>query len=67
LTLDKQVIGTSVLPIYRLKANFLDFYEDFVETKQVGNRHLEGSLLHFKSFLKKNYLSPIAVTEEFSA
>jgi len=68
LTLDRQAIGTAVLPTHRLKANFLDFYEDFVrDNRQVGNRHLEGSLLHFKSLVKKKYLSPIAVTEEFSA
>jgi len=68
LTLDRQAIGTAVLPTHRLKANFLDFYEDFVrDNRQAGNRHLEGSLLHFKSFVKKKYLSPIAVTEEFCA
>ncbi|HEV3325881.1 MAG TPA: hypothetical protein VG052_09760 [Puia sp.] len=63
LTLDRQAIGTAVLPTHRLKANFLDFYEDFVrDNRQARNRHLEGSLLHFKSFVKKKYLSPIAVT-----
>jgi Phage integrase SAM-like domain len=68
LSLDRQAIGTAVLPAHRLKANFLDFYEDFVRNnRQIGNRHLEGSLLHFKSFLKKKYLSPIAVTEELAA
>jgi integrase len=68
LSLDRQAIGTAILPAHRLKANFLDFYEDFVRNnRQIGNRHLEGSLLHLKSFVKKKYLSPIAVTEEFAA
>ena len=51
LSLDRQAIGTAVLPAHRLKANFLDFYEDFVTSnRQIGNRHLEGSLPHLKSF-----------------
>jgi hypothetical protein len=32
-------------------------------SKQEGNRHLEGSFAHFKNFLKKDFLSPIDVTE----
>ncbi|HMH32023.1 MAG TPA: site-specific integrase [Puia sp.] len=33
------------------------------KNRQDGNRHLEGSLNHFKTFLEKPFLPPIGVTE----
>jgi integrase len=64
LILERQAIGTGIMPSHKFKANFLDYYAEFVENnKQAGNRHLEGSFAHFKQFLKKDFLSPIDVTE----
>jgi integrase len=64
LTLERQAIGTGIIPTHKFKANFLDYYGEFVKNnKQEGNRHLEGSFTHFKNFLKKDFLSPIDVTE----
>jgi integrase/recombinase XerD len=57
-----------LLPSYRHKENFLDYYEEFVNSnRKSGNRHLEGSLRHFKSFLSKKYLPPVEITGELCA
>jgi integrase len=65
LTLGRQAIGTGHVPIHKFKANFLDYYEGFVaNNRRVGNRHLKGSLSHFRAFLKRDFLAPVDVTEE---
>ncbi|HTR29923.1 MAG TPA: site-specific integrase [Puia sp.] len=64
LVLERQAIGTGIMPTHKFKANFLDYFGEFVENnKQAGNRHLEGCFAHFKKFLGKSFLSPIDVTE----
>jgi integrase len=64
LTLERQAIGSGHMPTHKFKANFLDYYEEFVKNnRRIGNRHLEGSLIHFRAFVKKGFLSPIDVTE----
>lgn len=51
LTIESQAIGSCFVPGHKLKNNFLDYYEEFVElNKKEGNRHLEGSLNQFKAF-----------------
>jgi hypothetical protein len=39
------------------------WHTDWHTKIQEGNRHPEGSFTHFKNFLKKDFLSPIDVTE----
>jgi integrase len=64
LTIDFQAIGTGYIPSHRFKHNFLDFYQDFVDTNaRKGNRHLEGSLSKFKTFVKRDKAAPIEITE----
>jgi len=64
LTIEFQSIGTAYIPSHKFKLNFLDYYDEFVETnKRKGNRHLEGSLSKFRRFWGKGRLSPIDVTE----
>ena len=49
LTLERQAIGTGIMPTHKFKANFLDYFEEFVKNnKQYGNRHIEGCFNHFK-------------------
>jgi len=68
LTIEFQSIGTAYIPSHKFKLNFLDYYDEFVETnKRKGNRHLEGSLLKFRTFVGKRQLSPIDVTENLCA
>lgn len=63
--LDEQAIGTGYIPRHRFKENFLDYYAEYVKNhRRKGNRHLSGSFNHFKTFLKKDYLPPIEVTED---
>jgi integrase len=64
MVLDQQSVSVGSVPPHRFKANFLEYYAEFVENnKQGGNRHLEGSFSHFKAFLKRNFLSSHEVTE----
>jgi integrase len=64
LTIDQQSIGSPFIPTHRYKANFLDFYAEFVENnKRKGNRHLEGSLNQFKLFIRKPRILPMEITE----
>lgn len=65
LILDMQSVGTGYIPPHRYKANFLDFYNEFVKTnRRFGNRHLEQSFRHFKKFLGKTSIAPAEITEE---
>ncbi len=65
LVIEAQSIGTGYIPLHKYKSNFLDFYTDFVHNnRKQGNRHLEGSLKHFKSFLGREYISPMEITED---
>jgi integrase len=65
LILERQAIGSGHVPIHKFKANFLDYYAEFVaKNRRVGNRHLTGSLCHFKAFLRRDFLAPVDVTEE---
>ncbi len=64
MILELQSAPVGHIPKHLYKANFLDFYSEFAaNNKQDNNRHMEGSLTHFKNFLKKTFLPPIEVTE----
>lgn len=64
IVIDQQSIGTPFIPDHRFKNNFLDYYADFVEeNKRPGNRHLQGSLVRFKRFIKKSRILPMEITE----
>lgn len=64
LFLESQSSGTGYIPSHKFKSNFLDYYSEFVKNnKRIGNRHLENSFTHFKTFLKKDFISPIDITE----
>lgn len=63
--IDRQAIGTAYIPNHKFKANFLDFYKDFVKVKSKaseGNRHWTNSLTQFKAFIEKDFISPIDIT-----
>lgn len=63
--IEQQSIGTAYIPVHKFKANFLDYYNDYVEeNKRKKNRALENSLLQFKEFLGSEYISPIDITED---
>ena len=65
LLLEQQAIGTGFIPSHKFKANFLDYYDDFVKNNaRDGNRHLKNSRTQFELFLKKNFIAPVDITEE---
>ncbi len=65
LTIERQAIGSAYIPNHKFKGNFLDYYAEYVKNHtREGNRHLSNSLVQFKSFLKKNFISPVDITEE---
>ena len=64
MILDQQTIAAGYIPKHKFKANFLDYYAEFVKNnRQVNNRHIEGSFAHFKTFLGKTFLAPLDLTE----
>ncbi|MGC4036908.1 MAG: site-specific integrase [Chitinophagaceae bacterium] len=65
MILDHQSVGSSYIPLHKLKVNFLDFYEEFIKSnKTSGNRHLKNSLSAFKVFINRGYISASEISEE---
>lgn len=65
--LDRQAVGTGYIPQHKFKANFLDYYADYVKTNaRAGNRHLQNSLTQFKKFIKKDFVAPLEITENLA-
>jgi hypothetical protein len=65
-TIEQQAIGSAFIPAHKFKANFLEYYEGYVKLNiRKGNRHLVNSLAQFKLFIKKDFISPIEITENF--
>ncbi len=65
LLLEQQAIGTSFIPSHKFKANFLDYYMEFVKNNvRKGNRHLNNSVTQFQLFLGKAFIAPVDITEE---
>jgi hypothetical protein len=68
LILDQQTVGTGILLPHRIRTNFLDFYQEYVVNNTLpGNRHLQGSFQHFRTFLSSTHLSPLDLTEDLCA
>lgn len=64
--LENQALGTGYIPSHKFKANFIDYYEEYLRlNRRKGNRHLYYSLYHFKKFVGKDFISPIEITENF--
>jgi integrase len=64
LILEKQSVSTGYIPAHKIKANFLDFYAEFVKNnRRYSSRHLASSYNHFIAFLGNNYISAGNVTE----
>jgi len=63
--IDRQATGTEYIPSHKFKANFLEYYEEYVNThKRNDNRHLQCSFKQFKKFLGKSFITPIEITED---
>jgi integrase len=64
MTLEHQAAGTGFIPTHKFKENFFDYYQEYVNlNKRYGNRHLEGSLLHFRNFIKREFIAPVDINE----
>lgn len=64
LTIEQQAVGSAYIPTHKYKANFIEYFEEYVElNKRKGNRHLSNSLTQFKLFVNKDFISPIDITE----
>ena len=65
-TIDQQAIGSAFIPAHKFKANFLEYYEEYVKLNaRKRNRHLANSLAQFKLFIKRDFIAPIDITENF--
>ncbi|MET3877999.1 phage integrase SAM-like domain-containing protein [Chitinophaga sp. OAE865] len=59
-----QAIGTDFIPPHKFKANFLDYYEEYVKTrKRKANRYFQCNLTQFKKFIGKDHIAPVEVNE----
>ncbi|QHS59924.1 hypothetical protein [Chitinophaga agri] len=48
--IEQQSIGTAYIPQHKFKANFLDYYEEYIEQHKVdGNRALQNSFKPLKN------------------
>jgi hypothetical protein len=64
LLLEQQAIGTGFIPVHKFKANFLQYYKEYVDAnRRTGCRHLSNSFTQFKLFLKTDFIAPIDITE----
>ncbi|NLR58815.1 site-specific integrase [Chitinophaga polysaccharea] len=64
LTIEQQSIGTPIIPTHKFKANFLEYYEEYVKlNKRRGSRHLENSFTQFKEFVNIDFIPPVDITE----
>jgi len=67
LLLGWQSLGNGVSSWRKCSPNFIDFYKEYVrQNEQLGNKHLAGSLRHFRAFINIPFLSPVDVTEELA-
>lgn len=65
-TIEQQAIGSSFIPMHKFKTNFLEYFEEYAQqNKRKANRHLANSLKQFKLFIKKDFIAPIDITENF--
>lgn len=66
LTIEQQAIGSAFIPTHKFKANFVEYYEEYVKLhKRGGNRHLNNSLKQFRLFIKSDFIPPTEITENF--
>ena len=66
LTIEQQAIGSVFIPQHKFKANFLEYFEEYVQqNRRKGNRHLANSLKQFKLFINGDFIAPIDITENF--
>lgn len=66
LIIEQQAVGSAYIPTHKFKANFLEYYEDYVRLNiRKGNRHLMNSLKQFKLFIDTDFISPVDITENF--
>ena len=64
--LENQALGSGFIPSHKFKANFIDYFEEYVKLNQrKGNRHLQNSFKHFKVFVRNDFISPLDITENF--
>jgi integrase len=65
-TIEAQAIGTAVIPAHKFKANFIDYYEEYIKLNaRDGNRHLSCCLSKLKEFIGGSFLAPVTITENF--
>jgi hypothetical protein len=63
LTIEQQSTGSAFIPAHKFKANFLDYYEEYVKANtRKGNRHLINSITQFRLFIKTDFIAPIDIT-----
>jgi addiction module HigA family antidote len=64
MILDHNSVGANYVPSFKIKNNLFDYYEEFVRKNMLyANRSLEGSLMRFKKFRGKEFISATKISE----
>jgi integrase len=64
--IEQQAIGSPFIPSHKFKLNFIEYFDEYVRlNKRKGNRHLTNSFAQFKLFIKKDFIAPIDINENF--
>lgn len=64
LTIEQQAIGSAYIPAHKFKANFLEYYEEYIKLNaRKGNRHLQNGFTQFKAFIESDFIAPVNITE----
>ncbi|WP_371878112.1 phage integrase SAM-like domain-containing protein [Chitinophaga nivalis] len=64
LTIEQQATGSAFIPAHKFKANFIDYYDEYVKLNSPkGNRHLSNSLTQFRLFIENDFIAPIDINE----
>lgn len=64
LVLDQQAIASGYVPSHKLKSNFFEYFQEFVDkNERPGNRSLSCCLTSFKKFINKPLINTGEITE----
>ncbi|MBL7726197.1 MAG: site-specific integrase [Dinghuibacter sp.] len=62
--IESQAVGSAFIPSHKFKANFIEYYEDYIRlNRRQCDRHLGNSLKQFKLFVNADFISPSDITE----
>jgi hypothetical protein len=66
LTIEQQAIGSAFIPAHKFKANFIEYYEEFVKNnRRTNNRHLPIAFSSSRNLSKKTSLHQLILLKTY--